>query len=322
MATRFRDWRVGQFLQTLALTALCVSTLAHGNTPAAEAIEAAESAPKQRDYSISFGHFVLLPSLKPEQVSAAIEVKEGETIFKAPIAFDDYAINLDPFSIPVGGAQLMIPSQINLSLARGIEGGDSAAIPKNAVTFCSRSMHRSRDMLKRLKPDVQKDFKARFTDYISACFMDSDADRKFDKMFVVGAKMAEDRRIQPMAPIPYRVIKDAPLVGNSYLKLVYSGGDLLAGQNIDLHLFLNGLKLRYDRISFPANPDMPDARWYMPFKADSFPVKVKVGSAALSVHSVSPEARTAKISIASDFTRTPFRVHDIGSTMNLYFPVN
>jgi hypothetical protein len=241
---------------------------------------------------------------------------------KLPVVFDEYAMSMDPITVPLGPASIAFSSQSNFYQVLTIKGGDSGNIPKGATIYCSPKFARSKQQLQQLKETERKAIKDRFSVYLSLCFIDRDTDRYFDSVFVMGAKTGPDRLVRDIPPAPYRLNRDKPLAGNSYLKLVYAGGDLLSNASIDLQLYINGLKLTYYELSFTDSKIKAPNRWYVPIKAETLPQKINIGDAALTVTAINAETRSATISLDANMTRTPFQIEGVGSTMGIYYPIN
>ena len=303
----------------LSVLALGVAATSDAASPVVPTVSV---APKISDYELTYRRFALLPATDNAALGTSATYAVGEAILKVPVVLDDYAFNTGPINVPLGPSSITIPPNTHFQRVGSIKGGKSDAIAKGAPIFCSPQFVRTKERMGRLTPVQRNSFKDRFPHYVSVCFVDGDDDRKFEKQFFVYAKSGPDRALRDIAPTPYHLNRDKPLAGNSYLKLVYDAGDDPSKASIDMLLFINGQRVRYERLTFLDGKQETPARWYIPIKAAALPQRIVIGDAALSVTALNTQSKSATITLHTNLTRTSFQIEGLGSTMNIYLPVN
>ncbi len=274
------------------------------------------------DYKITAKQFAILPATVDLQLGAIRTIADQELIAKLPVVFDDYALTLAPITFQLGLASITVPAQYNLYKVQSAEGGDSGSFAKGADIFCAQGFYRGSLKVK-AKSDAQKrDLKARYQDYLAPCFIDSDRDLSLDAIFIVGAKNEVDRKLQRITEAPYRQLHDKPLVGNSYVKIIYNSSAVISNASLDFQLYLNGLQMRFAGFQLLEGSTLTEFPWYKSFKTEALPKLIEFAGMKLTLYSIDPLTKKARISIDSNATRTSFRLNSAESTINISFPTN
>lgn len=294
------------------------------------------SPAKPKGFAVGFSSYVALPPATPSTIAESRTLREKDVVLSMPVAWEDRAIVPAGFRVRVAGADWDIKSDAKLTRAITASGGDLASLPEGAITYCGESFRKDGALTATLLTLGLSSLTSQLSSWLQVCAVDSDADGRFDKGFLVGTKRAEDRRLVDVEPVAYTVTRNEP-IPNSRLDIVYYDGGGLNSENFEFHLFLEGEKQKLGGLTFRDNlppveikEDRKAAKareavtpsslqWYFPVKKKKLPQRFTVGNAAFTVTAVDSVAKTAAITVDKDPTAFPFALWHQGTTIYIYY---
>ena len=320
------NWKRAMTAAALAGVMWAGQAAAQGKPPAA----------KPKGFAVEFSSYVALPPESPSKIAESRTVREKDVILSMPIAWEDRATVPAGFRVRVAGADWDIKSDARLTRAISVSGGDLAALPDGAITYCGEMFRKNGAVAATLLTLGLSDLTSQLSSWLQVCAVDSDADGRFDKGFLVGTKRAEDRRLVEVEPVAYTVIRNDP-VPDSRLDVVYYDGGGLNSENFEFHLFLEGKKQQFAGLTFRDN--LPPAgaeedrkvakareavtpsrlQWYFPVKKKKLPQRFTVGNAVFTVTAIDGVAKTAEVAVDKDPTVFPFALWYQGTPIYIYY---
>ncbi|MBL8651603.1 MAG: hypothetical protein JNL35_14525 [Sphingopyxis sp.] len=270
----------------------------------------AAAAGKNRPYLVMTTGMVILPPVDPVKVGSERTVKEGDTIFRAPLGWFEYAVADSDVSVKIAELDWKIAANAKLNLVAGKGGGDLALLPATADIYCDEPKNDvAKDLLNGLTLGLSQ-LGARFAKSTRLCLVDTDSNGDFDKAFLVGLKKAEDRFLVPITPIAFKRFTNQPIDDKSFVEVVFYDGGMLNGPNFKVQPTVSGTPMGIAAINVMATMS-PGARLIrIPMQQDikrkKLPNRIIFGTARIEVKSVDAATKTATFRYTGDWIWSPF----------------
>jgi hypothetical protein len=269
--------------------------------------------------------FAALPPATPSLVGEERVVAEDKLIASMPLGWEDTATTDQAVVVRVGDIDWPVRPGQRMRRVAEMDGGDLATLPPGAITYCG-GQFASKQALETARMTLGiSTLVSRFDLILQVCAVDTDADGRFDKGFLVGARTNEYRKLMPLAePVAYRVAKGVPISGG-WLQLIYKSHTAISPAFVRLQLTAEGQISVFGTFTFPDNgppvgvketnaqrkareaatPKTIETNIGLPEK--KLPLTFTVGNARYTVRSIDRQARTAVFVTEKDQTFFPVR---------------
>lgn len=191
-------------------------------------------------YEVRMSGMSVLPATEPVPAGTEKRVAPGELLMSAPLGWFDRATLDAPLTVEISG----IPS----SLAAGTilygstaKGGDLDALAPGSRVYCAPGVPSAEKMIASAMTFGLSTLASRVAQVTQLCLIDSDANARFDRAFLVGLKRAADRKMVGL-DAGYKGEQNQPIPG-ARIDVFYRNGGLLPGVNISTEVTVEGKKL-------------------------------------------------------------------------------
>ena len=275
-------------------------------------------APSGKSYVALTLPQVLLPPAQPIAAGTERVLQPGDTLFAAHTGFMMAATLDQDMSLSIAGKAASLPRG-TLVLRSLAGGGDIGTLPKGRSIYCADPQYDSSKGIASLLTLGLSSMGTRLAKTTQFCFVDTDSDKKFDRAFLVGTKRPEDRVTIDIQPTAFSSQLNMPTPGGAEVSFVYRGQRLLAGP---------GFELRYSGAAgnlagirhMGEDGKLALTRSLVGIKLDKLPQTITLATAKVTVLSVDPATRAARVRIDQDIRLTPFKLTYTPQTIYVYVP--
>jgi hypothetical protein len=276
-------------------------------------------------FVVTLTTFAALPPATPSITGEERVVADGHLVASMPLGWEDTATTARPVVIKVGGIDWPVRPGQRMRRVAEMDGGDLATLPAGAVVYCGGTFASKQALETARKTLGISTLVSRFDLILQVCAVDADADGRFDKGFLVGARTNEYRKLAPLdEPIAYEVAKGVP-ISHGWMQLVYNAQTAISPAFVRLQLAVEGQVSSYGTYTFPDNgppvgvketgaerrareaaaPKRIDTNIGLPER--NLPLTFTVGNARFTARSVDKQAKTAVFVTEKDQTFFPVR---------------
>ena len=261
---------------------------------------------------------VLLPPAEPIAPGTERVLQPGDTLFSARTGFLMAATLDQEMSLAIAGKDATLPKGTIL-LRSFAGGGDIRTLPKGRSIYCADPQYDAGRGIAALLTLGLSNLGTRLSKTTQFCFVDSDSDKRLDRAFLVGTKRPEDRVTVEVQPTDYTAQFNMPTPGDAAVSFVYRGQRLLAGPLFELRY--SGAAGNIASIRHMGEKGkLATTRSTVGIKLDKLPQTISLATAKVTVLSIDPETRAARVRVDQDIRLTPFSLTYTPQTIYVYVP--
>lgn len=243
---------------------------------------------------------VVIPSNRDDYLGRTVRLKTDRSeMVHIRLGYRFVAMNEGAINAVVGGISFTAPAGSQFT-RRNARGGRLAELAPNALILCQEAYQRNlAQSLAAASTLGLTQLAARYSEMVQLCAVDEDRDGKIEKLFLGGAKQAQDLEFTAIHPVPYQYrenfeVDDAEIT-LFLVKRLWGSPVLLAG--------LNGPRgaVGLSRLMFDMDGAMRYQETTIKIRKDNLPQEVKLGSAVFSVTKYDAEAGIADLEFSKFF---------------------
>lgn len=290
-----------------------------GAACAATLVMLAAAAPAQAgQYRVEVSSMVILPSEEPHAPGSERDVVPNDILMRAPLGWAQAATIRQDVALEIAGLRETIPSGAFLYGAASARGGDLASLGSEARIYCGEQRVNAIGALAGVATFGLTNLGTRVARQRRFCLVDADADGRFDRAFLVGAKRGPDQHMVEIAPVPYEAGRNLPIGPGSFVQVRYGAGGLLGNPLIFIDFYSGNAQQGIDSLYTGEGRAAVRTRAATAFRTTPRPFAI--GPAQFTVLTVNRETKAARIRYDRDFTVTPVTVGYRPQTIYVYIP--
>ncbi len=291
---------------------------ARGLGLAALALIAAAAPAQAEQYRVAVSGTVILPSEETHEAGAERAIVPGDILMRAPLGWGDAATVREHVSLEIAGLRETISPGSVLQGATSARGGDLAALPEGRRIYCAAQSVNAIGAAMGVATFGLTNIGSRVARVRRFCLVDGDADGRFERAFLVGAKRAPDQQMVEIAPVPYEAAQNRPIGPGSFVQIRYEAGGLLGNPLIFIDYYLTNVLQPIDALYTGEGRDAVRSRAATAFRTT--PRGFAIGPAQFTVLSFDRETKAARIRYERDFALTPVNVGFAPQTVYVVVP--
>jgi hypothetical protein len=269
-------------------------------------------------YRVEVSGTVILP---PEETHAAgLEraIVPGDIVMRAPLGWADAAAIRQDVSLEIAGLRETISSDSMLSGVTSARGGDLAGLPEGRRIYCGEQRVNAIGAVAGIATFGLTNIGSRVARVRRFCLADLDADGRFERAFLVGAKRAADQHMIEIAPVPYEAALNRPIGPGDFIQVRFGAGGLLGNPLIFIDYFHGNILQPIDSLYTGVGRDTVRTRAATAFRTT--PRAFAIGPAQFTVLSFDRQTKAARIRYERDFSLTPVNVGFAPQTVYVVVP--
>jgi len=248
-------------------------------------------------FKVDFTGLVILPSGRAPEPDSPGEFRDKEAIFRAPLGFVSVGKLDSPATFELFGKPVTIPDNELLGTARRARGGNLADFPADPVVLCAEPQENFAKQLAAASTLMLSTIFSRFHTWTQTCLADTDRDGTMDHAFMIGTKLAADRRLFPITPVRYSIRQNLP-IADSYMALAFADPALFAGATVEAEVWLSGRRVMTDRLLL--GPKSQKVKSSYGIKSAQLPLTIDVAGAKIAIDSIAPDRKSVKARYLAD----------------------
>jgi hypothetical protein len=286
--------------------------------PALSTPAQSDAKPSGKNYVALTLPQVLLPPAEPIAPGTERVLQPGDTLFSARTGFLLAATLDQDMTLAIAGKDATLPK--GTILVRSFAGGgDIRTLPKGRSIYCADPQYDAGRGIASLLTLGLSNLGTRLSKTTQFCFVDTDSDKRLDRAFLVGTKRPEDRVTVEVQPTGYTAQFNMPTPGDAAVSFVYRGQRLLAGPLFELRY--SGAAGNIASIRHVGEKGkLATTKSTVGIKFDKLPQTITLATAKVTVLSIDPETRAARVRVDQDIRLTPFSLTYTPQTIYVYVP--
>jgi hypothetical protein len=282
------------------------------------ALAAAAGPAHAGQYRVEVSGVVILPSEEPHAAGTERNVAPGDILMRAPLGWADAATVREDVSLEIAGLRETIAAGSLLHGVTSARGGDLAGLPEGRRIYCGEQRVNAIGAVAGIATFGLTNIGSRVARVRRFCLADLDADGRFERAFLVGAKRAADQHMVEIAPVPYEAAANLPMGPGNFVQVRYGAGGLLGNPLIFVDYYLGNILQPIDALYTGDGRGAVRTRAATAFRTT--PRQFAIGPAQFAVLSFDRETKAARIRYERDFELTPVNVGYRAQTIYVYVP--
>ena len=233
----------------------------------------------------------------------------GDVLLSSPLVIGELALPAEQRDIAIAGLLLTLRKD-DILLPVRTSGGGSGELGEHTRVFCRGVEQPSPVDGTRIR---------RYAARVNICLVDSDADGRFEQIFLAGSKSEADWGLTPIAPLAYLRRQHEPVSGGA-LVLRYKKGAALQGEILALDYDIEGRDVGAATYIFGEGKSALTVEAERELRWKQFPNRYAFGSATVSVEGRDEARHSLRYRITSGFSELPILPEWALHTFYVYLP--
>lgn len=285
---------------------------------AAMASVAAAVPARAEQYRVATSGIVILPSEETHAPGLERAIAPGDILMRAPLGWADAATIRQDVSLEIAGLGETISSASMLSGVTSARGGDLAGLPEGRRIYCGEQRVNAVGAVAGIATFGLTNIGSRVARVRRFCLVDGDADGRFERAFLVGAKRAADQHMIEIAPVPYEAMRNHPIGPGDFVQVRFGAGGLLGNPLIFVDYYRGNILQPIDALYTGEGRAMIRTRAATAFRTT--PRGFAIGPAQFTMLSFDRETKAARVRYERDFALTPVDVGFAAQTIYVVVP--